>query len=166
VTSGQTNHGGAVLTCPNVRKDHDDVPISSFRTITSRYAATSPHVGIYNVAYDIWLNGVATDGSTEVMIWTVHGLLHRGLLTPPRRGDAILPLSARPDRQRLGPLLAAPSPAEDPQHTVVGCRGEPAVEGGDGGRCLFRSQQGAAVRGIQVGDQDARTQEITSASRA
>ena len=70
VTSRQTNHDGAVLTYPNVHKDYNDVPISSFDTITSRFAATSPHVGIYNVAYDIWLNGVATDGSTEVMIWT------------------------------------------------------------------------------------------------
>src|SRR5262249_13557575 len=30
---------------------------------------TSPHVGIYDVAYDIWINGVATSGSTEIMIW-------------------------------------------------------------------------------------------------
>ena len=60
----------SVKTYPNVHKDYNNVPLSSFRTITSTFAATSPHTGIYNVAYDIWLNGVATSGSTELMIWT------------------------------------------------------------------------------------------------
>jgi hypothetical protein len=46
------------------------VPISSFKTIASTFAETSPHVGIYNVAYDIWINGIATSGCTEIMIWT------------------------------------------------------------------------------------------------
>ena len=70
VVSKQTNNAGAVKTYPNVHKDYNDVPISSFSRITSTFAATSPHVGIYNVAYDIWTNGVASDGSTEIMIWT------------------------------------------------------------------------------------------------
>ena len=70
VVSDQTNNVGAVKTYPNVHKDYNNVPISSFNTITSTFAATSPHVGIYDVAYDIWTNGVATSGSTEFMIWT------------------------------------------------------------------------------------------------
>jgi hypothetical protein len=70
VVSNQTNNAGAVKTYPNVHKDYSDIPISSFSTITSRFAETSPHVGIYNVAYDIWLNGIATASSTEIMIWT------------------------------------------------------------------------------------------------
>src|SRR6185503_9123899 len=44
--------------------------LSSFKTIQSRFASRSPHVGIYNGAYDIWMNGVADGNSTEVMIWT------------------------------------------------------------------------------------------------
>jgi hypothetical protein len=70
VVSKQTNNAGAVKTYPNVHKDYNDVPISSFSRITSTFAATSPHVGIYNVAFDIWTNGVASSGSTEIMIWT------------------------------------------------------------------------------------------------
>ena len=70
VVSNQFNEAGAVKTYPNVHKDYNDVPISSFNRITSTFAATSPHIGIYNVAYDIWINGVASSGSTEVMIWT------------------------------------------------------------------------------------------------
>ena len=29
-----------------------------------------PHVGIYNVAYDLWLDGIAARGGAELMIWT------------------------------------------------------------------------------------------------
>jgi hypothetical protein len=62
---------GAVKTYPNVHKDFNDSPaISSFSTISSSFAHEAPHVGIYEFAYDIWLNGVASSGSTEVMIWT------------------------------------------------------------------------------------------------
>jgi hypothetical protein len=61
---------GAVKTYPNVHKDFDRVPVHSFESITSRFEETSPHVGIYNVAYDLWLNGIATRGCTEIMIWT------------------------------------------------------------------------------------------------
>jgi hypothetical protein len=62
---------GAVKTYPNVHQDFNAAPtISSFTTISSSFAHTAPHVGIYEFAYDIWLNGVASSGSTEVMIWT------------------------------------------------------------------------------------------------
>lgn len=65
---------GAVKTYPNVHKDfHNwstgaEPRLSSFSKIRSRFAARAPGVGIYNVAYDIWLNGVP--GNREVMIWT------------------------------------------------------------------------------------------------
>ena len=61
---------GAVKTYPNVHMDYSNVAISSFNSLTSSFAAASPHVGIYDVAYDIWTNGVATPGCTEFMIWT------------------------------------------------------------------------------------------------
>lgn len=62
---------GAVKTYPNVHEDFNGAPqITSFSTISSSFAHTAPHVGIYEYAYDIWLNGIASSGSTEVMIWT------------------------------------------------------------------------------------------------
>ena len=61
---------GAVKTYPNVHKDYKSVPISSFASMNSTFAETSPHVGIYDVAYDIWINGTATPGCSEIMIWT------------------------------------------------------------------------------------------------
>jgi hypothetical protein len=60
---------GAVKTYPNVHRDYGSVPIGWFDSITSRFAETSPHIGTYNFAYDIWLNGIATPGCTEIMIW-------------------------------------------------------------------------------------------------
>lgn len=65
---------GAVKTYPNVHKDwHDwntgaEPRLTSFRRIWSHFEHRSPRVGIYNWAYDIWLNGVP--GEHEVMIWT------------------------------------------------------------------------------------------------
>ena len=70
----QPSGDGAVKTYPNVHKrlpqlGHRREPqLSSFATIRSTWAARTPHVGIYNAAYDIWLNGVP--GQPEVMIWT------------------------------------------------------------------------------------------------
>jgi hypothetical protein len=71
VTSNQTDQAGAVLTYPDVQMNYgtgDGTPISSFHTITSTYSETSPHVGDYEDAYDIWINGFG-DGHTELMIW-------------------------------------------------------------------------------------------------
>ena len=64
----------SVKTYPNVHLDINNMngaPLSNYRTITSTFAGTGPRVGIYNVAYDVWLNGVGWGGgSTEFMIWT------------------------------------------------------------------------------------------------
>ena len=70
VVSNQIDEAGAVKTFPNVHRDYDSKRIDSFPVLTSSFAATSPHVGIYNVAYDIWINGIAAPGGAELMIWT------------------------------------------------------------------------------------------------
>ena len=58
-----------VKTYPNVQENFKSVPVSQFTTLTSSFAETDPHVGIYEDAYDMWLNGIATRTSNEVMIW-------------------------------------------------------------------------------------------------
>jgi hypothetical protein len=65
-----TRGDGAVKTYPNVHRDYRSVPVESFESITSSFAERSPGVGIYNVAYDVWINGIARPGCTEIMIWT------------------------------------------------------------------------------------------------
>jgi hypothetical protein len=85
-TADNRNGDGAVKTYPNVHRDYGAPALSSFTTIRSSFASRSPHVGIYDGAYDIWMNGVASSGSTEVMIWTDNfrqvpsgSVVHRGL---------------------------------------------------------------------------------------
>jgi hypothetical protein len=64
----------SVKTYPNVHLDINNLngrPLSNYTTISSTFAGAGPRVGIYNVAYDLWLNGVGWGGgTTEVMIWT------------------------------------------------------------------------------------------------
>ncbi len=67
VVSNQTDQAGAVLTYPNVQENFTQT-VGSFRTLSSTFAETSPRVGIYEDAYDIWFNGFGA-GHTEVMIW-------------------------------------------------------------------------------------------------
>jgi hypothetical protein len=73
VTSTQPD-STSVKAFPNVHLDIenlDGLPMDTYTTITSTFAATAPDVGIYNVAYDLWLDGVGWgNGTTEVMIWT------------------------------------------------------------------------------------------------
>ncbi|HVW40693.1 MAG TPA: hypothetical protein VHC18_05020 [Amycolatopsis sp.] len=64
----------SVKTYPNVHKDInnlDGTPFNTYSQITSTFAGRGPGTGIYDVAYDLWLNGVG-DGSgvTELMVWT------------------------------------------------------------------------------------------------
>jgi len=59
---------GEVKTYPNVHRNLVGRTIGSFATLTSTFEHKSPgNVGIYNVAYDFWINGIPNE---EVMIWT------------------------------------------------------------------------------------------------
>jgi hypothetical protein len=77
-TADNSSGDGAVKTYPNVHKDYHnwstgyEPPLSNYPTLSSTFAATGPNTGIYNIAYDIWLNGVGNGGASnrEVMIWT------------------------------------------------------------------------------------------------
>jgi hypothetical protein len=73
-TADNSSHDGAVKSYPNVHRDfHNwntgkEPLVRQFSSIRSSWAAHSPDRGIYNAAYDIWLDGVP--GRHEVMIWT------------------------------------------------------------------------------------------------
>jgi K319L-like, PKD domain/Glycosyl hydrolase family 12 len=79
VTTADNSTGdGAVKTYPNVHKDYHDwgtgyePPLANYPVLTSTFATVGPQVGIYNFAYDLWLNGVGNGGpnNREVMVWT------------------------------------------------------------------------------------------------
>jgi hypothetical protein len=70
-TMNNNSGDGAVKTYPNSHRDFDSGPmITSFSSITSSFDASGTPPGSYEYAYDIWVNGIASSGSTEVMIWT------------------------------------------------------------------------------------------------
>jgi hypothetical protein len=68
-----------VKTYPDVQMDFQEsgastgsgVALSSYHAITSTFAETSPHVGIYEDAFDIFVNSstLVGPGTTEIMIW-------------------------------------------------------------------------------------------------
>jgi hypothetical protein len=74
VTANNASGDGAVKTYPNVHRDYHNWDTgkepawSSFSQVRSTFATAEPRVGIYDVAYDIWMNGVP--GNREIMIWT------------------------------------------------------------------------------------------------
>ena len=85
VSADDSTGDRATKTYPNVHKDYHNWQtgaeplVSSFTSITSTFAAPGcgGAAGIYNVAYDLWLNGVP--GNREVMIWTEnHGQFPAG----------------------------------------------------------------------------------------
>lgn len=66
-TMNNDSGDGAVKTYPNSHRDFDSSPaISSLGTISSTFAESGGGSGIYEYAYDIWLDG----WNTELMIWT------------------------------------------------------------------------------------------------
>jgi cell division septation protein DedD len=67
VTASQPN-SGSVKTYPDVYKNYN-ASVSSFNTLSTSFADVGPHVGIYEFAYDIWINAEAASGATELMIW-------------------------------------------------------------------------------------------------
>jgi hypothetical protein len=79
-TMDNSKGDGAVKTYPNSHRDFSNLPaINSFNSITSTFAESGPGIGIYEDAYDIWLNGIGGDSATEVMIWTDnHGQVPSG----------------------------------------------------------------------------------------
>jgi hypothetical protein len=71
VANMNNNSGdGAVKTYPNSHRDFDSNPaISAQHSITATFAESSPNAGIYEDAFDIWLN-INGGTKTEVMVWT------------------------------------------------------------------------------------------------
>jgi Glycosyl hydrolase family 12 len=71
VDANVADDGGGVKTYPNSAYNFADSPeISSLASVTSTFGSTLPASGDFEDAYDIWLNGTATSGGDEVMIWT------------------------------------------------------------------------------------------------
>jgi hypothetical protein len=72
VIAKMTNNGGEVQSYPCVQKIYQTpLLISSLTMLKVDICSRSPHATnqIYNGGFDIWINGVASAGCTELMIW-------------------------------------------------------------------------------------------------
>jgi hypothetical protein len=69
VTSNQPKGNSTVLAYSSMQDNFNSAPLTSFTTITSTFAEVSPRVGSYDVAFDVWLNGVSAPGSQQIMVW-------------------------------------------------------------------------------------------------
>lgn len=88
---------GEVFMYPNVHLDVNSMngrPLSTWpNAITGKFAGVGPGAGSYDVAWDLWLNGVADKNSFELMVWTEkHGQADpagtlRGTYTDPTTGQ-------------------------------------------------------------------------------
>lgn len=57
--------------------------VDSFSRIDSSFVTRGPRSGAYDFTYDVWIDGVADEHSTEVMVWTRN---HGNRVNVPRRG--------------------------------------------------------------------------------
>jgi hypothetical protein len=75
-TMNNNTSDGAVKTSPNVQRTWYPTPTkpADWKSITSHYSDVPPGVGpgygTWEFEYDIWLNGLASSSSIEIMIWT------------------------------------------------------------------------------------------------
>lgn len=71
---------GSIKSYPDTQRNFTDRPIDSFTQITAAYDMTCPPVGEWDAAFDIWVGGIGSKSTAEVMIWTHHR--YNGVLPP------------------------------------------------------------------------------------
>lgn len=71
---------GSIKSYPDTQKNFTDRPVDSFTEITAEYSMTSPPVGEWNECFDIWINGIGSKCTHEIMLWTNHR--YNGVLPP------------------------------------------------------------------------------------
>jgi hypothetical protein len=71
---------GSIKSYPDTQRNFTDRTIDSFKTITAAYDMTNPTVGEWDAAFDIWINGIGSKSTAEVMVWTDHR--YNGVLPP------------------------------------------------------------------------------------
>lgn len=61
-----------VKTYPAVQEDYNSTPVSQYSSLVASFGGEGPAQpgDDYEYAFDIWLNGMATTTSNELMIWT------------------------------------------------------------------------------------------------
>lgn len=60
---------GAVKSYPDTQHNFTNRSIASFKTMTATFDMSNPDVGEWNAAFDIWIGGIGSKSTAEVMIW-------------------------------------------------------------------------------------------------
>jgi len=63
---------GSVKSYPDTQRNFTNRSIDSFSKITAAYDMSNPAVGEWNAAFDIWIGGIGSRSTAEVMVWTDH----------------------------------------------------------------------------------------------
>lgn len=91
----QPDRYGSVKSYPCTQVLFPKTPLSSFRTLTSRYAHETPEGDFeWNACYDMWVGGLGSASTAEVMVWTDH--TYPGSIPPANAlKTATIPLDGR-----------------------------------------------------------------------
>lgn len=63
---------GSIKSYPDTQRNFTGRPIDSFSKITADYSMTNPPVGEWNACFDVWIGGIGSKSTAEVMVWTDH----------------------------------------------------------------------------------------------
>jgi predicted chitinase len=77
---------GSIKSYPDTQKNFTDRAIDSFTEITAAFDMTCPPVGEWNSAFDIWINGIGSKCTHEIMVWVDHR--YNGVLPPKNATEA------------------------------------------------------------------------------
>ncbi|MEV6413837.1 hypothetical protein [Kribbella sp. NPDC051718] len=72
---------GAIKSYPDTQRNFADRTIDSFTQIVAEYSMTNPPAGEWNAAFDVWIGGIGSKSTAEVMVWTDHR--YNGVIPPP-----------------------------------------------------------------------------------
>lgn len=61
---------GSIKSYPDTQRNFTGRSIDSFTEITAEYDMSCPPVGEWDAAFDIWIGGIGSKSTAEVMVWT------------------------------------------------------------------------------------------------
>lgn len=78
---------GSIKSYPDTQYNFTNRTIDSFTEITTSWSMTSPPVGEWNECFDIWIGGIGSKCTAELMLWTNHR--YNGVLPPKNATESV-----------------------------------------------------------------------------
>lgn len=77
---------GSIKSYPDTQRNFTDRSIDSFTELTARWKTTYPAVGEWNGCFDVWIGGIGSRCTAEVMLWTNHR--YNGVIPPKNAAES------------------------------------------------------------------------------